>query len=309
MSSKYAVFGNPILHSKSPQIFNSFFIERQINAFYTRILPFNSSDIVKIIRKNKILGANITTPFKEKVNHDIDDWNTEAQIINGINTIVNENGSLIGHNTDHLGAVRAIQMAGYSISGSKCLVIGAGPAGRAAAYGMYKNGAKVCMTNRTFDKAERFIYTLQGDAIKMDKVNDVIQDFNYIILTTAPNVNPLRYCNINQSSVLLDANYHSTLANKISESIKFQYIGGEQWLLAQAQAAIEIFFNISVDLQVLNKKLNTSLDLKHLYSVHLKENEEIDSFQNIDLIIGGEECFMKCYNELLNKEIKFFLNT
>ena len=94
-------FWKPILHSRSPQLFNAVFVHENINALYTRIQATNGKEVVDIIKKHKISGANITTPFKETVLEYVDSISDEARQIGGINVIINSNGALSGHNTDH----------------------------------------------------------------------------------------------------------------------------------------------------------------------------------------------------------------
>ena len=84
MTHFFAVFGNPILHSKSPQLFNSVFSEFGMNAFYTRIRPQSASDIIDIIRTMPLAGANITAPFKEDMVKFVDVVSLDAEEIGAL---------------------------------------------------------------------------------------------------------------------------------------------------------------------------------------------------------------------------------
>lgn len=302
-SLKFAVFGNPILHSKSPQIFNSFFAASGKEAFYTRIRPLQCADIPTIIRSLAIAGANITTPFKEEIIPLLDSISHEAKIINGVNTIINRNGKLTGHNTDYLGVVHAIEQEGFSIKGSRSLVIGAGPAGRAAVYGMHLSGSKVTIANRTLEKAQQMANMFHCNVLSLDEMKEKLESFDFIISSTSPEGNPLLKRKIPKKTVVLDANYRDTNLLKMSEIEGFTLISGESWLLGQAQSAIELFFNTKVDLAILKMQFDDSPNFTQLNVKQYDKTIDIPSFRSIDLIIGGDGCIKLMFNTLLNQEV------
>ena len=140
----FAVTGNPILHSKSPQMFNAAFQELGIDAVYSRLAATSAEEAIACARAIGIQGLNVTAPFKEDVRGYLDTVDESANKINAVNTITldSESHELKGYNTDHFGVVAAIEGHGISLEGKKAVVLGAGGAGRAAVYALENAGAE-----------------------------------------------------------------------------------------------------------------------------------------------------------------------
>lgn len=119
-------------------------------------VPFKVTDLEGAIRGMRALGIRgfgISMPFKQAVMPLIDALDPVAARIGAVNTVVNDDGVLTGHNTDWIGAVRAVEEA-RQIAGARVLLIGAGGAARAIAHGvMDRNAAALCITNRDPAKA------------------------------------------------------------------------------------------------------------------------------------------------------------
>lgn len=119
-------------------------------------VPFKVTDLEGAIRGMRALGIRgfgISMPFKQAVMPLVDALDPVAARIGAVNTVVNDDGALTGHNTDWIGAVRAVEEA-RQIAGARVLLIGAGGAARAIAHGvMAGNAAVLCITNRDPAKA------------------------------------------------------------------------------------------------------------------------------------------------------------
>lgn len=100
-----------------------------------------------------IRGLGVSMPFKIDVLPLLDAIDEGAASIGAVNTIVNDAGRLTGHNTDADGAGRALEETVGDLKNLRCLVLGAGGAARAVAYGLKERGAVVTLANRTADKA------------------------------------------------------------------------------------------------------------------------------------------------------------
>ena len=107
---------------------------------------------VAAIRALGIRGCGVTMPHKESVLPLLDRVDDDAAAIGAVNTIVNDDGHLTGYNTDWLGATRALE-AVTSLDGAEVVLLGAGGAGRAVAYGLKRAGARVTVRNRTEARA------------------------------------------------------------------------------------------------------------------------------------------------------------
>lgn len=160
-----AVIGDPIAQSKSPLMHNAAFRACGFNGIYTafHVLPDQLPNAIAGMRALGIRGMNVTIPHKENVMACLDDIHESARMIGAVNTIVNDNGKLIGYNTDGPGYVRSlIEETNTDLTGATVLVLGAGGAARGLAYGLLRAGVKhLYIANRTLERAERIALDLK----------------------------------------------------------------------------------------------------------------------------------------------------
>jgi shikimate dehydrogenase len=152
------VIGHPIKQSLSPLMHNSAFRIRNLNYIY---LPFgvpseNLKDALRGMIALGIKGFNITIPHKEKISQYLHNITEEASVIGAVNTVVNENGQLVGHNTDVHGIVESLKYFKDDIDGEIVSVIGAGGAARSCIYALIRNFKvkQINIINRTAQIAE-----------------------------------------------------------------------------------------------------------------------------------------------------------
>ena len=122
---KYFVIGNPIEHSLSPKIHNFWIKKNNIKAIYEKIkLEENEiQSFINEIKEQKISGCNVTVPFKKKVIPFLDKLSLEAEKTQSVNTIILDNGNLVGHNTDIIGFEKAIKNLNFNIKSKKILIL------------------------------------------------------------------------------------------------------------------------------------------------------------------------------------------
>lgn len=135
-----AVIGNPVGHSLSPAIHNAAFDELGLDFVY---LAFQVEDLKSALAGMRALsnfrGMSVTIPHKiEAMNH-VDEIAEVDRSIGSINTIINDNGRLIGLGTDGPGALKALVDAGVELDGKHVLMLGAGGASRAIAFTLARN--------------------------------------------------------------------------------------------------------------------------------------------------------------------------
>ncbi len=130
-----AVIGNPVAHSLSPAIHNAAFQELGLDFVY---LAFQVEDLQSALAGmralNNFRGMSVTIPHKIEAMNYVDEIAEVDRSIGSINTIINENGKLIGLGTDGLGALKAFVDAGVSLAGKHVLMLGAGGVARAIAF-------------------------------------------------------------------------------------------------------------------------------------------------------------------------------
>ncbi|MBI4400386.1 MAG: shikimate dehydrogenase [Nitrospirae bacterium] len=150
------LLGNPVEHSLSPAIHNAAFRKLQLNYVY---LAFRVEDLSGAIRGIRALGNvrgfSVTIPHKVAVIPYLDEVETAAKQIGSVNTIVVENGKLIGYNTDASGALRALRDAGAPLKGQRVLMLGSGGAARAIAFALANGTGIDRLTILGVDEAER----------------------------------------------------------------------------------------------------------------------------------------------------------
>tara|TARA_X000000368_G_C22937380_1_gene670500 strand:+ start:309 stop:1109 length:801 start_codon:yes stop_codon:yes gene_type:complete len=154
---KYAVIGNPIDHSLSPKLQNHWLKANNIDAIYEKIKieDHEIENFILDIKQQKVAGCNVTVPFKKKVISFLDKLSPEAKKTQSVNTIIFENGDLVGHNTDIAGFERAIKNLNFSIKGKKVLILGAGGVVSSIIFALKKmNVSSITISNRTRQKAE-----------------------------------------------------------------------------------------------------------------------------------------------------------
>jgi len=149
----FAVFGNPVVHSLSPVMHNAAFAATGFNGVYAAIRVKDIRLAVAGARSLGLRGISVTLPHKESVMACLDYIDPAARRIRAVNTVVNDDGSLKGFNSDWSGALQALEEK-IPIAGRQVAVIGAGGAARAVAFGVLSAGGRVTLFNRSKEKGE-----------------------------------------------------------------------------------------------------------------------------------------------------------
>jgi shikimate dehydrogenase len=164
---KYAVIGNPIEHSKSPQIHQMFAQQAKADMMYEALLsPVDEFvETVQAFRKGNGMGLNVTVPFKQEAFKLADELSDYAQQAGAVNTLVfREDGSIYGTNTDGIGIVRdLVENHGSQITGKRILILGAGGAVRGVLQPILQQQPKqLFIANRTPERASELVSDMQS---------------------------------------------------------------------------------------------------------------------------------------------------
>lgn len=158
MTDHYAVFGNPVAHSKSPLIHAEFARQTGQDMDYAALLaPMEGfRETVQAFRAGGGRGANVTVPFKEQAFALAEQVTPRAQAAGAVNTLKFEDGRILGDNTDGAGLVADLAgNQGLDLRGARILLMGAGGAARGVVQPLLERGpAALFIANRTADKAE-----------------------------------------------------------------------------------------------------------------------------------------------------------
>ena len=155
------LLATPIGHSLSPAMHNMSLRKLGLNYAYMAFEVGNQqlADVVTGMRALEVRGFNVSMPNKTKILPLLDELSPAAQFAGAVNTVVNENGKLVGHITDGTGYMRGLKEAGIDVVGKKMVLMGAGGAATAIAIQAALDGvAEIAIFNRDdefFARAEK----------------------------------------------------------------------------------------------------------------------------------------------------------
>ena len=221
------IIGHSIEHSLSPIMHNALFQDLKLDYAYLSfdVHPNNLKAALEGIRALNIKGANITIPHKKNSLKYVNELDDLVKKIGALNTIKNENGKLIGRNTDALGAKKALLDAKIDLRNKNVAVLGAGGAARAVSYAIKDEINELIIINRTYNKAKTLVEEIKKDTeIKIEaheynqhSIANIIQSTDILINTTPIGMYP----NIKSSPLPKQVlNEHGTIVRrkKMSEN-------------------------------------------------------------------------------------------
>ena len=269
MSNTYAVIGDPIDHSLSPNIHNAAFRHLKLEHTYIayKIPAGELSAGIEALKAIKIAGFNVTVPHKIEMMKFLDEMDTTCKVIGAVNTVLNEDGKLKGYNTDMIGFLDPIKKKNLTIKDSQVLLLGAGGAARAIVTAMVKEkSGKITIVNRTLENANRlaeFTKKIGGDAdtVSIQEANKLITDYKFIINSTSIGMrnepSPISTENISKNSIVYDLVYQPINTDLIKKSKEngATIIYGYQMLLSQAACSFEIWHKMEAPYDVMKKTL------------------------------------------------------
>jgi len=269
MSKSFAVIGDPIDHSLSPNIHSAAFRELDLDSSYIayRIPKGELEEGIEGLKKIKIDGFNITIPHKIEMMKHLDKIDESCSLIGAVNTVSNTDGVLKGYNTDMDGFLEPFKKKELKISDAKVLLIGAGGAARAIVAGFAKEKANtITIANRTLEKASNLSefakkVGLDANAVKIEDVKDSAKNYDIIVNATSvglrnePSVISLK--GISDKTIVYDIVYmpmNTDFIKKAKEE-KAIVIYGYEMLLGQAVRAFEIWHGIEAPYNAMKKAL------------------------------------------------------
>jgi shikimate dehydrogenase len=240
----FAVMGSPIAHSLSPELFAGFFEAAHIDARYIRI---SVADAAQALSAGKAFGLrawNLTSPLKETTVPLLDGIDPMAAAIGSVNSIrIEDSRSRVGRTTDPEGILDSLRAHGARLDGAKCLVIGAGGAGKVAVHALIKAGATVRAVNRNVGKASA---TLPCEVAGFDSLATLARECDVIVSTLASThlPDPESWLGPDCRAVVLDADYKNATLYGYAARMGHRAIEGREWLARQAMRAFEFFTGV-----------------------------------------------------------------
>jgi shikimate dehydrogenase len=269
MTKTYAVIGDPIDHSLSPNLHNAAFLELGMDCTYIayRIPKGELEEGLDALKKIKISGFNVTIPHKVEIMKYLDKVDEDCSIIGASNTVTNTDGVLKGYNTDMDGFLEPIKKKNLEIKNSSVLLLGAGGAARAIVAGFAKEKVgNITIANRTKQKAEELCQFankigIDAKAITLDVVGDSASEYKFVVNATSVGLknepSPISTKSIDSNSVVYDIVYMPINTDLIKKSKEngATVIYGYEMLLGQAVRAFEIWHNVKAPYDAMKRSI------------------------------------------------------
>nr|CAB3473160.1 unnamed protein product [Digitaria exilis] len=253
---------NPVKQSKSPILHNKCLQSVRYNAVYLPLLGDNLASFLDTYSSPDFSGFRYCSlPFKVDAVQCCDEHDPVAKSIGAINTIIRRpDGKLVGYNTDYIGAISAIEdgiggpgskdAAISPLAGRLIVVVGAGGAGKAIAYGAKEKGARVVVANRTYEKAVNLANAIGGQPLRLADLETFRPEEGMILANATslgmyPNVDgtPIPKKALNFYDVVFDAVYAPKVTRLLREAEEcgVKVVSGVEMFIRQAMGQFERF--------------------------------------------------------------------
>jgi len=246
----FSIFGNPVSHSRSPLMHNSVFKNLNYSACYTRTHLLDGSKLKETFFSLGLSGANVTVPHKEAAFNACDEVRGFAKTVGVVNTLVNENGKLIGYNTDADGFMYAIEEFKNI---KNILILGAGGTAKALAARFKQDDISVSILNRS---EGRLSYFKELGCSSFTWSDFELASYDLVVNTTSaglkdenlPAPQELIETILMRTSYVADAIYGKlTPFLQLAKDKNITYKDGADMLLGQGVLANELFVNAKLN--------------------------------------------------------------
>lgn len=272
------LLGSPVAHSKSPLMHNEAFRLLRLDYVYLcfDVKEDNLKTAFEGLKKLNVAGFNCTMPDKTAICELLDDLSPATKMIGAVNTVVNENGRYIGHNTDGIGYMQSVKDAGFDIKGETMTLLGAGGAASSIFVQAALDGVKkinlFSIKDRFWEKAEKMVDMVNSntdcDAKLIELGNDDILNeaiSNSKILTNATSVGMAPntdncivkdFSIFNENLIVSDVIYNpmETKLLKIAKEHGCPTFNGIYMLLYQGAEAFKLFTGKDMPVEEIKKK-------------------------------------------------------
>ncbi len=278
---KFAVIGDPVGQSLSPDLHNRVFGQLDIAASYGKrhVSPENLVSVVAGFR-SELDGFNITVPHKTAIIPCLDEISAAAETIGAVNCVQVVAGKLIGHNTDHTGFSRLLEKNKITNAESPVLVLGAGGAARAVVYALLERGFEaIAIVNRTPERAREMVVWAGRLGKSANLQAATIADLDRLLtaarlvinctplgMTSHGGGNPLGDLSVSANQILIDTIYTplETEFLRTGRLAGARTVNGLEMFIYQGLAALDIWLGKNISGRIYGR------DLKDFLSNRLK---------------------------------------
>jgi shikimate dehydrogenase len=255
----FFIAGNPVSHSKSPQLFEAYTRDAELPHLYVKALCTKAED-VELLLRNGFSGGNITAPLKEDILTLGFAKSQTVEKIRAANTVYSLNGEFFLENTDVQGVEEALKHGADNLTGGKAVVVGSGGAGRAAILALQHLGCEVAILNRTMEKANYWAEMLGCRKASLYCPGNLIKEAQILVNTLSFADNLVD--EIHSGLTVLDADYKHNPLKVHCENTGASYISGTSWLIWQAVYSYRFFGGKMADPEILSDVIQNSVNPK-----------------------------------------------
>ncbi|KAL7080985.1 hypothetical protein ACP275_14G012100 [Erythranthe tilingii] len=266
----FGIIGKPVSHSKSPKLYNRAFREDGFNGVFLHLLVDDLPKFFDTYSSPDFSGFSCTIPHKEVALSRCDEVDPVAKSIGAVNCVIRRpnDGKLFGCNTDYIGAISAIEDGlrenGASgpvspLAGKLFVVIGAGGAGKALAYGAKEKGARVVIANRTYERAKELTDIIGGQALSLADLESFHPESGMILANTTsigmqPKIEetPVPKEALKHYELVFDAVYTPKITRLLGEAqeVGAKIVTGVEMFIGQAYEQYERFTGLPAPKQL-----------------------------------------------------------
>lgn len=267
----------------SPIMHNSAFERLNLDFVYVafRVRTGELKHAMVGARSLHVLGLNVTMPHKSAVMKYLDQVDSMAKSIGAVNTILNDDGKLLGCNTDGVGMLRALKENGITLNGKKILLLGAGGAAKAIAFHAGEEADELVVINKTLQKAEDLAEALRKESgkrigakpLSSRIIEEELKDVDMLINATSVGMHPHVDQSIIPSSLLrpdlcvMDIVYDplETKLVKDAKAAGAKAISGIEMLIYQGAASFEVWTHQPAPVDVMRRAVLSKMSESGVY--------------------------------------------
>lgn len=281
-----AVLAKPIKHSLSPFIHNKGFELIHENGAYLafEIEAQQLEKSLQMIKEWDMYGVNLSMPFKEVAIEYMDTLSEEVKLIGAMNTVVHQNGQLIGYNTDGYGFVASLKEQQVSLKNKKISIFGAGGAAKAiiAQLALREEVTEICVMKRTNGKSDEIRTYLEkitnatqvvtqlipleddGKVREILASSDIVVNATNVGMKETESESVIHKRNLHKNLVVVDIIYHpnETRLLKEAKELGCHTINGLGMLVHQAAQSFHLWTGKEMPTKIIQEQLRKQFEEK-----------------------------------------------
>ena len=236
----YGLIGEKLGHSYSKDI-------HEMLADYTYDLcPLTKEEFAEFMEKKEFKSINVTIPYKRDVIPYLDEMDDNAKAIGAVNTIVNKDGKLYGHNTDFSGFMYMLKKHDIDVAGKKCLVLGDGGASKAVVAVLKKMGASEVIIVDIIKTETAITY---DECFEKHTDAQFIANARPVGMYPKCDASPVDLTRFPKCEAVADVIYNPLQTKLVAQAVELgmKGVNGLEMLVAQALYAVEFFLDTKLD--------------------------------------------------------------